>query len=116
MIHELDYLLTLGQSGVEQFAGGEAEVNQVKEWLATPNGAVYGMPSFGHDLKEFLHQPNSSSVDEVEAEIIIVNGLNRDLPHLSIHSISVRPHKIEPDKSMVRIVLNGHDDEVEAIL
>ncbi|GAB1077441.1 MULTISPECIES: hypothetical protein [Shewanella] len=105
MQFEIEYLMSLSESGVRVMQGAAADLNKVAEWLDTPRGSVYGLPSWGNELKQFQHEPTNSSDTAVNIEFHIINGLTRDIPEIVIQSIFCEPHPVEPDRFLITIGL-----------
>lgn len=105
---EIDYLMGLSESGVLTHSGVDADVNNVIEWLDTPEGSVYGMPSWGNPLAKFKHEPTNSEITAMNIEFAIIQKLPIDLPHIVLVSIFCEPSATHPDLYHVRLGLpNG---------
>lgn len=105
MDSELSYLLELGDTGVTSYDGDDAIIEQVKEWLDTPQGSVYGRPSYGHDLIRFQHEPPNSTYVAIGIEFSVVEGISRDLPNVKVSSIFCHPSDEDTDKYEISIGL-----------
>ena len=89
-MHEIDYLLRLNPEGVLTFDGGLAIVSQVREWLDTPKGQVWGRPHWGNLLSQFKHMPiNNDTASSMEAFILLTIG--DDIPNARIDGIRIYP-------------------------
>ncbi len=91
MIHEIDGMLRVDAGGVI-LSEGEAEVSytRLEEWLRTPMGSVYGLPSWGNPLKNYKHEPIGSTTSflvEVAIENALIQKLRVDLPGIKIMQI-----------------------------
>lgn len=105
MQYEVEYLMSLSESGVQVMSGAAADLNKVAEWLDTPRGTVYGNPSWGNELKQFQHEPTNSSSTAVNIEFHIIEGISRDIPDLVIQHIYCQPHPEDSDKYLITIGL-----------
>lgn len=105
-MNEVDYLLNLNESGVVVYDNYSAAINNVKEWLDTPEGSVWGRPYWGNNLDQFKHEDTNSKITAVQIEFSILQGLARDLPFLQISSIWCEPHPEIIDRYLVTIGLN----------
>ncbi|MGL5905113.1 MAG: hypothetical protein ACRCZA_00110 [Shewanella sp.] len=106
MIREIDFLLEVDAFGIVVH-DDTANANNVREWLSTPQGKVYGRPSWGHELERYKHEPASSEVVAVNIEFSIIKGMGRDLPNVTINAINCEPHATEIDLYSVTIVLKS---------
>lgn len=99
-MQEIDYLLRLNAEGVLTFAGNHAVVAQVREWLDTPRGQVWGKPYWGNLLSQFKHMPiNDDTASSMEAFILLTIG--EDLPNARIDGIRIYPTALD----LYRIIL-----------
>lgn len=87
---EIDFLLTLEPSGVVVQEGDDADVENIREWLATPMGEVYGRPTWGHPLNQYRHLPHSTATARAIENSLLIK-LAEDLPELPISRILVEP-------------------------
>lgn len=95
----------LSESGVVTHSGVDADVNNVLEWLDTPQGSVYGKPEWGNPLAKFKHEPTHSDITAMNIEFAIVEKLPIDLPHIVLVSIFCEPSPTEIDLYHVRLGL-----------
>lgn len=99
-MHEIDYLLRLDAEGVITFGGDYAIVAQVREWLDTPRGQIWGKPDWGNLLSQFKHLPiNNDTASSMEAFILLTLG--DDIPNAMIEGIRIHPTALD----LYRIVL-----------
>ncbi|EIH4659274.1 hypothetical protein B6P79_003803 [Escherichia coli] len=91
MLYEIDALLKTNESGVIIAEGNTATwMARLDEWLQTPEGSVYGLPSWGNPMAEFKHEPfgsEASHVVEVVIEGRMLTKIRQDLPGLNIQGI-----------------------------
>lgn len=102
---EIDYLMDLSESGVITYSDSDADVNNVLEWLDTPEGSVYGNPSWGNPLARFKHEPSNSEVTAMGIEFAIIQKIPIDLPSIVLTSIFCEPSPTHPDLYLVRLGL-----------
>lgn len=103
---DIDYLMSLDESGVIVYDDAEAIANNIKEWMDTPKGHVYGNPAWGNNFSAFKHEPHNETT-AISIESMILVGLPRDIPSVQIHSIWCEPDATEIDKYTVEIVTNA---------
>lgn len=85
---EIDHLMTLGTNGLKEYSGElEAKAAMLREWLDTPVGCVYGLPSWGNILAQFKHEPTNLPHVQVAIESRLLQKLADDLPDLKITGI-----------------------------
>jgi hypothetical protein len=94
MADELDYLLNASEGGVESYGEDIAAISRISEWLDTPQGQVWGSPSWGHTLTQYKHQPMSGDT-AAAIENSIAAKLPIDLPDIAISYIRVEPKEID---------------------
>lgn len=87
---EIDFLLELGPSGVVVVDGDDASLEQLREWLNTPEGSVFGRPGWGHPLEQYRHEPPSTSTARAIENSILIK-LVVDLPDQVISRILCEP-------------------------
>lgn len=87
---EIDFLLTLDPSGVRVLEGDDSNLEQLREWLSTPEGTVYGRPGWGHPLNQYRHEPpNANTARAIENSLLL--KLVNDMPELAISRILCEP-------------------------
>lgn len=102
MTVELDYLMTLEESGVVEYEGSAAAANDISEWFATPRGQVYGRPDWGNELVKFRHEPPTEAT-AIAIENSVVVGIARDMPYVQLAAIRCEPHATVPDMYLIQI-------------
>ncbi|UTM60491.1 hypothetical protein L4174_023790 (plasmid) [Photobacterium sp. CCB-ST2H9] len=85
---EISFLMESDAAGVIVHEGGEARLEQLREWFSTPVGTVYGNPSWGHPLNQYRHEPELSA-PAIENSILL--KLPLDLPEIPVTSILCEP-------------------------
>jgi hypothetical protein len=86
-MNEIDSLMRTDFGGVVIYEGENAsKVAQFDEWLHTPAGSVWGLPTFGNTMKDFKHEP-SGNATEIAIEAAMITKLNIDLPELGLLGI-----------------------------
>lgn len=66
MLYEIDARLQTNESGVIIAEGSTAAwMARLDEWLRTPEGSVYGLPSWGNPMEEFKHEPFGSETSHI---------------------------------------------------
>ncbi|MEG1350853.1 MAG: hypothetical protein RSD49_22760, partial [Hafnia sp.] len=76
---------------------------RLDEWLRTPIGSIYGLPSWGNPLANFKHEPMGSGKSvfvEVAIENALIKKLRIDLPSLRV--VQVRCESVSED--MLKII------------
>ncbi|WP_219563903.1 hypothetical protein [Salmonella enterica] len=106
MLYEIDARLQTNESGVIIAEGSTAAwMARLDEWLRTPEGSVYGLPSWGNPMEEFKHEPfgsETSHIVEVAIEGRMMKKLRQDLPGLDVQGF-VATRQVGP--SMLRYFL-----------
>lgn len=87
-MREIDFLLNVNSLGVVVFEDGEAAMNDIREWILTPVGDIYGMPWWGNSLYMFRHYP-ANELLEIQIESHIATKLPVDIPFVTIKGIRV---------------------------
>ncbi|EPH3081395.1 hypothetical protein ACR2SE_28835 (plasmid) [Citrobacter freundii] len=91
MIYEIDGLLRVDAGGVIVMEGADkADQARLDEWLRTPIGSIYGLPSWGNPLVNFKHEPLGSEKSvfvEVAIENALIKKLRIDLPSLRVFQV-----------------------------
>ena len=109
MLYEIDSCLRTNESGVVIAEGITAAwISRLDEWLRTPEGSVYGLPSWGNPMAEFKHEPfggDNSHIIEVAIEGRIMTKLRQDLPGLDVQGI--RCSAISEDQLLIVIYAKG---------
>lgn len=104
---EIDYLMSLDESGVILYEDdAEAMANNIKEWMDTPRGHVFGNPAWGNNFAAYKHEPHNETT-AVGLESMILVGLPRDIYGVQIYSIWCAPDETEIDKYNVEIITNA---------
>lgn len=86
-MNEIDALMRTDAGGVIIYEGDNAaQLAQFDEWLRTPVGSVWGLPSFGNTLADFRHEPSGNST-EIAIEAALISKLRQDLPDLTLRGI-----------------------------
>ncbi|WP_238340049.1 hypothetical protein [Citrobacter sp. NCU1] len=106
MIYEIDGLLRVDAGGVIVVEGtGKVSQIRLEEWLRTPIGSVYGLPSWGNPLAKFKHEPigsEKSYLVEVAIENELIKKLRMDLP--SVRLLQVRCESVSEDTLAITFV------------
>lgn len=101
---EIDHLMTLETNGLKEYGGElQSKASQLREWLDTPVGSVYGRPSWGCILHQFKHQPMDSIREQVNVECRLLQKLSQDLPNLRITGISYVPRTIDWAQLIIKL-------------
>ncbi|HBM2815727.1 TPA: hypothetical protein LU109_003639 [Enterobacter hormaechei subsp. xiangfangensis] len=86
-MNEIDSQMRTDAGGVIIYEGDEAsQVAQFDEWLRTPMGSVWGLPSWGNNLDDFRHEPSGNST-EIAIECALMTKIRQDLPDLGLQAI-----------------------------
>lgn len=109
MLYEIDARLRVDENGIVIAEGEKAAwVARLDEWLRTPAGSVYGLPSWGNPMEEFKHEPIGSSnnhIIEVSVESSLTMKLREDLPGLNLQA--VRCEAVDVDQLVVAFYTPG---------
>ncbi|HBT4785493.1 TPA: hypothetical protein MB364_000791 [Klebsiella variicola subsp. variicola] len=109
MLYEIDARLRVDENGILIAEGArDAWMSRLDEWLRTPMGSVYGLPSWGNPMEEFKHEPIGSSnnhVIEVAVEGRLTDKLREDLPGLNLQS--VRCSALSADQLQITFYAQG---------
>ncbi|EJG6390353.1 hypothetical protein NAF50_004870 [Escherichia coli] len=109
MLYEIDARLQTNESGVIIAEGSTATwMARLDEWLRTPEGGVYGLPSWGNPMEEFKHEPfgsETSHIVEVAIEGRMMTKLRQDLPGLDVQGI--RCTSISEDSLLISFYAKG---------
>lgn len=109
MLYEIDARLQTNESGVIIAEGSTAAwMARLDEWLRTPEGSVYGLPSWGSPMEEFKHEPfgsETSHIVEVAIEGRMMKKLRQDLPGLDVQGI--RCTSISEDSLLISFYAKG---------
>jgi len=90
MADEIDFLFQSDSQGIFQYSDIEAIQQKLENWISTPRGSFWGMPDFGHTLRQFLHDPPTDTLASViEAEL--ADTLETDIPEVTIRWLRVEP-------------------------
>lgn len=107
MLNEIDALLRVDAGGVTVKEGAaDTTFMRLEEWLRTPLGSVYGLPSWGNPMQRYKHEPigtESSHMVEVAIENDLVMKLRQDLPSIQLQQ--VRCEAISEDTLNIRFVM-----------
>lgn len=108
MLNEIDALMRVDAGGVV-VKEGAANTNfmRLEEWLRTPMGSVYGLPSWGNPMQRYKHEPigsENSHLVEVAIENDLVTKLRQDLPSIQLQQ--VRCEAISEDMLNIRFVMS----------
>lgn len=85
---EISHLLEMNEGGLVTFGRSESEGEQIRFWLSTPQGEVWGNPAWGNPYIDFKHESLDENL-EVEIEFEFLSSLSRDLPHIDVSLIAV---------------------------
>ena len=94
MSNEIDSLLRVDANGIILYLNEQAMPAQLEEWLRTPEGTVWGWPSFGNPMRRFKHEPTNENA-AVMLEGFLIDKLNTDIPDFPL--MGVRCNPVEAD-------------------
>lgn len=110
---ELDYLLAGSPTErIISYHGTDAMSQRIMEWLDTPEGTVADLPSWGHPLFQFKHEPDSPSI-QVLAEAVIARKMRQDIQDLDLRRIRVEFTDIDRMHVVVEYGDAGIEREVD---
>lgn len=89
---EIDYLMRVDAGGVITFEDDpEAKQARLDEWFGTPEGSIYGIPSWGNPIGEYKHEPTSQDYLAVLIESHLISKIRTDLPEVDLQGINCYP-------------------------
>lgn len=95
-MNEIDSLLRVTGEGVTVKLGDvEAMQARIEDWLHTPEGSVYGYPSFGNPLAKYKHETLDSVHTLVAMENDIIIKMMTDIADLTLEGIRIEPVEID---------------------
>lgn len=83
----VDWLLADNEQGPIIHENSDEALNQLSEWLNTPEGEVYGNPAWGNPLKKFKHEDLENEDIMILLENAVIRKAMLDMPHLRISNI-----------------------------
>ncbi|MCG7545431.1 hypothetical protein MHM93_14715 [Pseudoalteromonas sp. MM17-2] len=86
IIEDIDYLLRLDSSGVVVHQDASVYINNIYEWLDTPEGSVFGNPAWGNALDRYKHE-NLTTDLEVSIENHVLRKMLVDLPQIPVSGV-----------------------------
>ena len=101
MTMEISHLLEIENGELVTFDDQTAEGEQVRFWLNTPQGSVWGKPWWGHPHDKFKHEPLDENL-QVLISMKTISAIRRDLPHIAIRDIQVT--KLDVEKALIALV------------
>lgn len=108
---EIDFLMAIDAEGVKSYSGVAACAEQLREWLATPVGSVWGKPDWGNKLSQFKHMPISDDTAAM-IEAYLIMAMAKDLPNLQTDGIRVIPITVDLYKINIDVKNNRISQEV----
>jgi hypothetical protein len=109
MLYEIDSQMRVDENGILIAEGSQPTwMARLDEWLRTPVGKVWGLPSWGNPMEEFKHEPIGSENNhllEVAVEGRLTDKLRDDLPGLNLQLI--RCAAISEDKLKISFYAQG---------
>jgi hypothetical protein len=105
-LQEIDHLMTLTTNGIKTYeTATEAYAEELREWMNTPVGSVYGKPWWGTIIGQFKHEPTNQSHIQVAIQNRMYQKISEDLPNLQIQGISFAEETGEIDAGFLTIQL-----------
>ncbi|WP_070962876.1 hypothetical protein [Vibrio sonorensis] len=98
---EFSHLLETEDGELVVFDDAQSEGEQVRFWLNTPQGQVWGKPWWGNPFAKFRHEPLDENL-QADITMDVLADLKRDLPHISIRDILVE--QIDTDAALITLV------------
>lgn len=106
-MEELSHLLQINSNGLATFEGVAAYGEQVRFWMNTPQGQIWGRPSWGNPFVDFKFMDVTED-SCIEMELKILSAIKRDLPDVPIMDVSVTlPHETDKQTFLIQIILDG---------
>ena len=96
---EFSHQLQRSLSGVRQFHGQTALTERVNNWFSIPVGELWGMPTWGHPLHQYLHETIDDDLLSV-IDMHVSSKIEHDLPDVTVKAI----HSKKTDESDMFIV------------
>jgi hypothetical protein len=101
-VYDAEHLITSGiNADVERFEDGDAINERIIEWLETPEGTVADIPSWGHNLLGFKHDPQGKQL-EILMEMSIAQKLTKDIRDINLRGIRIE--YLDIDMFLVMII------------
>ncbi|HFU2857328.1 TPA: hypothetical protein ACGQ50_000868 [Enterobacter cloacae] len=97
-MNELDSRLRVDANGIILYLEENAMPARLEEWLRTPEGAVWGLPSWGNPMRQFQHEP-TNDYTAVAVENYIIGKLGTDIPEMML--MGIRCNALESDMYQV---------------
>lgn len=112
-IFDADRMMQTGtDADVERFCDGDALSERIREWLETPQGTLADLPSWGHNLTAFKHEPQGHSL-EVAIELAIVTKLEQDIEDLDVTGVLVEYLDIDLFRLTIKHTFGGTQTEMQ---
>lgn len=89
-MNEIDSRLRVDAGGVVLYLDEQALPARLNEWLRTPEGSVWGWPSWGNPLRRFQHEP-MNDYTAVNIENFLINKLKTDITELQLAGVRCNP-------------------------
>lgn len=110
---EIDHLMTLGTNGLKEYSTElESKAAMLREWLDTPVGSIYGLPSWGSILAQFKHEPTNLAHVQVAIESRLLQKLSEDLPGLKVTGISYTEREFDWAQLTIKLPEGTINEEV----
>ena len=95
---EIDSRLRVDRGGIVLHLEDKAIPAQLEEWLRTPEGSVWGLPSWGNPIRRFQHEP-MNDYTAVAVENIMIDKLRKDITTMKL--LGVRCNALMDDMYQV---------------
>jgi hypothetical protein len=111
-IEEKSFLMELGQTtDLKGFDDEDALTERIAEWLATPQGTLIDLPSWGNPLSSLKFEPPGEALN-IMAEMGILRKLPQDIENLKIESVSIEFTDIDCCKIIISHRLGTYEGSV----
>ncbi|MBE0507903.1 MAG: hypothetical protein IBX50_14525 [Marinospirillum sp.] len=89
MMNELDYRLSLVQSGILLHEGSESAMNaRIDEWFDTPACTLADNVRWGHPLRQYQFDPPSDLL-AIEMEMVVAQKITQDIEGIIVRYIRI---------------------------
>ncbi|HEY3591753.1 MAG TPA: hypothetical protein VGL07_17070 [Buttiauxella sp.] len=111
-MEEIDFLMSVDADGITTYPESQSKFAIFQEWLATPEGSIYGKPAWGNRLNRFKHNPTNTDT-EVAIENYLIPALQRDIPQLNITGIRCETTDIQTYILNIQTPEGGNESQVK---
>jgi phage baseplate assembly protein W len=93
-IEEFEWLMEIDETGIAVVSDADAMSSRIQEWFCTPQGTVADLPTWGHNLTQYKHEPLGSDL-EVMVAMSITEKMPMDVKNLQMRNIAIEFQEID---------------------